>query len=222
MLTRISKTIIIIFYLSISSGNLIFANEIENDYLTGKVYLTNGDTLKTKIHLSFYRGDFVRKLYIDNFGHYLDAHNKVRGLNPNKINGFEVSIDSSLYQFISKKIQQQDKKKIFFHLLNTASEPVVLYEYFSSGTSITLGSALSGAVGGAIAASASNASTGALYRIEYNNGAVYYPKMDNFKEDKIAYILSDCKIIETKIKNGEYKYSDMPTIIEAYNKWYTN
>jgi hypothetical protein len=86
--------------------------------------LENGDTLTAKIHLSYYRSNFIRNSYMDNFGHYLDAKNKVRGLNANKINGFEVMMDSVNYIFLSRSTSNKNDKKEFYHLLNDINSTV--------------------------------------------------------------------------------------------------
>ena len=89
---KITFLILFIFSFILSKSN-----EIATDYFTGKVFLVNGDTLIAKIHLSYYRSNFIRNSYMDNFGHYLDVKNKVRGLNANKINGFEVNNGSVMH-----------------------------------------------------------------------------------------------------------------------------
>lgn len=205
-----------IFFLS-----LIFiyskGNEIASIYFKGKIFLLNGDTLNTKIHLSYYKGNFVKNLYLDNFGHYLDAKNKVRGLNANKINGFEVKIDGVVYTFVSKNKSKNDDKKIFYHLLNNKGSTVRLYEFYNKAI---MASAL--AVGVIVASELADV----LYMIEYNNGAdkeiLYFPKRKNFRYDKLAFILSDNKDLEKKIEDMTYKYDDMPLIIAEYNNWYSS
>ena len=37
----------------------------------------------------------------------------------------------------------------------------------------------------------------------------------------MAYF-SDCKVVSDKIANKEYKYQDMPMVIQEYNKWYND
>lgn len=192
------------------------ANEIANDYFTGKVFLANGDTLVTKIHLSYYRGNFLKSLYMDNFGHYLDSKNKVRKLDAKKINGFEVKIDDKEFTFISKEKKEDHNKKLFFHLLNNKSSPVKLYEFYNPAV---MASAL--VVGVWVAPELADVH----YAIEYNNGAnqdiIYFPKRKDFRYDKLAFILSDNKELEKKIEEQIYKYDDMPLIIAEYNNWYS-
>lgn len=192
------------------------ANEIATDYFVGKIFLQNGDTLKTKIHLSYYTGNFVKNLYIDNFGHYLDAKNKVRGLNSNKIKGFEVMIDNTDYIFISKNKEKSKDKKIFYYLLNNKNSAVRLFAFYNSAV---MASAL------AVGVLAAYELADIHYAIEYNNGAnenrIYFPKRKDFRYDKLAFILSDNKELEKKIEDQIYKYDDMPLIIAEYNNWYS-
>lgn len=209
------------FFVFICSCIASKSNEIATDYFIGKVFLSSGDTITTKIHLSYYKGDFVSKLYMDNFGHYLDTKRKVRGLNPNKINGFEVVVDSLTYTFISKQTSKQSDKKVFCHLLNSKNSPVKLFEYYTGGGIVPL--AVFGGVGGAIAGSGKLSEK--QFIIEYLNGAnesvIYLPKRKDFRYDKLAFILSDNKELERKIEDQVYKYDDMPLIIAEYNNWYS-
>src|SRR4051812_29027731 len=94
------KSLTLLILLSIFSN--LDANEIARDYIPGKVYLINGDSIAAKIHLSYSSGNFMKKLYLDNFGHYLDQKNKVRGLDPDHINGFCVTVENTVYTFLSK------------------------------------------------------------------------------------------------------------------------
>ncbi len=192
--------------------SFIRANEIATDYFAGKIFLLNRDTLYAKIHLSHYKGNFIKKLYMDNFGHYLDAKNKVRGLNPNKINGFEVTIDSVNYIFLSKSISKKSDKKEFHHLLNDKNSTVKLYAFYDKKIMAA------GIVVGFLVAPQL---VDICYIIEYNNNVLYQPKRKDFRYDKLAFILSDNKDIEKKIEDMTYTYDDIPLIIAEYNNWYT-
>jgi hypothetical protein len=187
------------------------SNEIATDYFTGKIYLENGDTLTAKIHLSYYRSNFIRNSYMDNFGHYLDAKNKVRGLNANKINGFEVMMDSVNYIFLSRSTSNKNDKKEFYHLLNDINNTVRLYEFYDKKIMAA------GLVVGFLTAPQL---ADVAYMIEYNNNTLYFPKRKDFRYDKLAFILSDNKEIEKKIEDQIYKYDDIPLIIATYNKWF--
>lgn len=191
------------------------SNEIANDYIVGKIYKLNGDTLIAKIHLGATSKNFIKVLYMDSFGHYLDEKNKVRGLNPNKIKGFEVMIDSIIYVFLSKNINNSGKNNKFYHLINDKYSTVKLYEFYSKKEMIT-GAILGGGIGAVSGAQLTDVS----YMIEYNDSVLYQPKRKDFRYDKLAFILSDNKEIEKKIEDQIYKYDDIPLIIEAYNKWF--
>ena len=173
--------------------------------------MENGDTLTAKIHLSYYRSNFIRNSYMDNFGHYLDAKNKVRGLNANKINGFEVMMDSVNYIFLSRSTSNKNDKKEFYHLLNDINSTVKLYEFYDKKIMAA------GLVVGFLTAPQL---ADVVYMIEYNNNTLYFPKRKDFRYDKLAFILSDNKEIEKKIEDQIYKYDDIPLIIATYNKWF--
>jgi hypothetical protein len=207
---------VFILFLYIFVAFFAKSNEIATGYFTGKVFLINGDTLTTKIHLSYYKGNFIKNLYMDNFGHYLDAKNKVRGLNANKIKGFEVKIDSIVSVFVSKNKSKNDDKKIFYHLLNGKNSTVKLFEFYNKD--ILASSLAIGLLGAWELADVQ-------YAIEYKNGTnkdvFYFPKRKDFRYDKFAFILSDNKDIEKKIEDMVYKYDDIPLIIDEYNNWYS-
>lgn len=194
------------------------SNEIEFDYIVGKIIKLNGDTLTTKIHLTSLSGNIVKKLYIENFGHYLDEKSKVRGLNANKINGFEVMVDSVVYKFyVFNKTFLKNKateKRKFYHLLNNKMSPVKLYEYYNTN------GILAGAAFGVIGVLSAAELAESEYVIEYNNGVLYHPNKNYFKNGKLSFVLSDDFTLSEKIKNGIYSYNDMPLIIEEYNNWY--
>ncbi len=196
------------------------ANEIARDYIFGKIYKLNGDTLTAKIHISYTQKNFVKELYIDNFGHYLDERNKVRGLDPDKINGFELMVDSTVQTFVVKsKTYKKNKvveKRKFYHLLNNINSTVRLYEFYN-GEGVMPAAILGGIIGGLTAWEFTNRQ----YLIEYNGGVLYHPSQDNFKNDKLSYILSDNSEIARKIEDGIYKYADIPKIIAEYNNWYS-
>ncbi|MFN8236707.1 MAG: hypothetical protein U0T77_00935 [Chitinophagales bacterium] len=195
------------------------SNEIARDYITGKVFKLNGDTITAKIHISYTQKNFVKELYIDNFGHYLDEQNKVRSLNADKINGFELMIDSTIQTFIVKnKTYKKNKvveKRKFYHLLNNSNSTVRLYEFYN-GEGVMPAAILGGIIGGLTALEF----TSKQYLIEYNEGVLYHPSESDFKNDKLSYILSDYVELSEKIKNGTYLYKDIPLIIEEYNNWY--
>lgn len=192
------------------------ANDSTNGYFTAKVFLPNQDTFITVVHLNKYDGDFIKYLYMENFGHYLDRKNKIKKLDANKINGFEVKIDDKEFTFISKAKKEDHNKKLFFHLLNNKSSPVKLYEFYNPAV---MASAL--VVGFWVAPELVDVH----FAIEYNNGAdqniIYFPKRKDFRYDKLAFILSDNKELEKKIEEQIYKYDDMPLIITEYNNWYS-
>jgi hypothetical protein len=153
---------------------------------------------------------------MDSFGHYLDEKNKVRGLNPNKIKGFEVMIDSINYTFLSKNTTENGESKKFYHLINDKNSTVKLYEFYST-KGIIAGAVLGGGIGAVSGAQLTDVS----YMIEYNDSVLYQPKRKDFRYDKLAFILSDNKEIEKKIEDQLYKYDDIPLIIVAYNNWFS-
>ncbi len=208
---KISLLISFLFTFSFSKSN-----EIANDYIIGKIYKLNGDTLIAKIHLGSTSKNFIKVLYMDSFGHYLDEKNKVRGLNPNKIKGFEVMIDSINYIFLSKNNSKNGENKKFYHLINDKTSTVKLYEFYSTKGMIT-----AAVLGGGIGAVSGAQLTDVSYIIEYNDSILYQPKRIDFRYDKLAFILSDNKEIEKKIEDQIYKYDDIPLIIAAYNKWFS-
>ena len=213
MMKKITFLCLFLFALYFSKSN-----EIEFDYIVGKIIKLNGDTLITKIHLTSLSGNIVKKLYIENFGHYLDEKNKVRGLNANKINGFEVMVDSVMYKFYTLnktflKKKTIDKRK-FYHLLNNKNSTLELYEYFNTNGMLT------GAAFGVIGVLSAAELLENEFVIKYNNDVIYHPNKNYFKDGKLGYILSDNKELSQKIKDGIYTYNDIPKIIDEYNKWY--
>lgn len=193
--------------------NLAKATEDRKGYYTGIVRFKNDDSLITVIHLDYYKDNYIKYLYLYSFGEYMDAKNKIRKLNPNKIKGFDIIINNVYEYFISLPKEKKSKKKLFYHLVNAKNSTVKLYEFYNPNVM---------AAGIVIPIYAAVDIAEVHYMIEYNSGTFYFPKRKDFRYDNLAYILSDNKDIEKKIEDELYKYDDMPAIIEEYNQWYEN
>lgn len=209
------RSVLLIFFLFMFEISVANDSDSSNGYFTAKVFLHDQDTFITVVHLNKYKGDFIKYLYMEKFGHYLDRKNKIRKLDADKIDGFEVKIDNKIYTFISKQKNEEKDKRTFFLLMNKQNNTIKLYQFYNSkvmAASLVISPWIIPEL------------VDAYYAIEYSNGAnenvLYFPKRKDFRYDKLGFILSDNKDIEKKIEDMTYKYDDMPLIIAEYNNWY--